>query len=337
MHGLYLLWWVQERHIPPPIVAGILAAGDLAVTLLEIPTGWFADRFGHRLSLIVGSFVQVAGMLCCWLGEGVSGVLAASLLVAVGDVFRSGADQALLYRSCAVLDRQHEFQKIEATARTVQLAAMVGLVLAGGAIVERWGFGAGWFVETTLCAVGLIIACAMVEPPARGSESEWEAAATPQAADSRPRVYCWALLALITPAALLGGAAAAATFWAQTTGESDPRRMTVFVAAITLAEAIGSLIAARLPALGARSQSILAGAGAIAITAAMTHRSALVPAVVGLAFLEGLAHPLRSAAIQRLATDGVRARAASIASACDKVCATIALTLAGLAGRRGIK
>ena len=126
-------------------------------------------------------------MLCCWLGQGVSGVLAASLLVAVGDVFRSGADQALLYQSCAVLDRHHEFQKIEATARTVQLAAMVGLVLAGGAIVERWGFGAGWFVETALCAVGLIIACAMVEPPARGDESESEAAATPQAADSTPR------------------------------------------------------------------------------------------------------------------------------------------------------
>ena len=334
MHGLYLLWWVQERHIPPPIVAGILAAGDLAVTLLEIPTGWLADRFGHRLSLIVGSLVQVAGMLCCWLGQGVPGVLAASLLVAVGDVFRSGADQALLYESCAALDRPHEFQRIEATARTVQLVAMVGLVLAGGAIVQRWGFAAGWCVETAFCAVGVIIACAMVEPPARGDERESDAAATPPAADSQPRAYLWALLALIAPAALLAGAATAATFWVQTTGDADPGRMTAFVAAITLAEAIGSMIAARLPARGARSQSILAGAGAVVITAALAHSPALVPAVVALAFLEGLAHPLRAAAIQRLATDGVRAQAASIASACDKVCATVALTLAGFAGRR---
>src|SRR3954451_22582862 len=123
MHGLYLVWWVQERHISPPIVATILAAGDLAVTLLEIPTGWFADRFGYRLSLMLGSAIQVAGMLCCWLGQGIPGVLAASLLVAVGDVFRSGADQALLYQSCAALDRHQDFQKIEAKARTVQLAA----------------------------------------------------------------------------------------------------------------------------------------------------------------------------------------------------------------------
>jgi len=333
MHGLYLIWWVQERHISPPVVAAILAAGDLAVTVLEIPTGWFADRFGYRLSLIVGSFIQVAGMLCCWLGQGIPGVLAASLLVAFGDGFRSGADQALLYRSCAALNRHQDFQKIEAHARAVQLAAMVGLVLAGGAIVETWGFGVGWLVETALCAVGLIIACAMVEPPAPGDEAGSDISAMPRA-DPRIRPYMWALLALIAPAALLSGAATAASFWAQTTGESDPRRMTVLVAAMTLAEAAGSMVAVRLPALGARSQAILGGCGMAVVATTLAQPSALLPGAVGLALLLGLAHPLRAAAIQRLAGDGVRARAASIASACDKACDTIALALAGLSRRR---
>jgi len=333
MHGLYLLWWVQERHIPPPIVAAILAAGDLAITVLEIPTGWFADRFGYRLSLIVGSLVQVAGMLCCWLGEGIPGVLAASLLVAFGDGFRSGADQALLYRSCAALNREQDFQKIQANARAVQQAAMVGLVLAGGAIVEAWGFGVGWLVETSLCAMGLLIACAMVEPLAIADETASDLSAIPRPASS-VQPYVSALLALTAPAALLSGAATAASFWAQTMGESDPRRMTVLVATITLAEAAGSILAARLPAAGARRQVILAGCGAIAMAAILAQPPALLPAVVALAFLLGLAHPLRAAAIQRLGTDSVRARAASIASACDKACDTLALTLAGFSGRR---
>ena len=34
---------------------------------LEVPTGWFADKFGHQKSLIVVSAVQVLGMLLCWL------------------------------------------------------------------------------------------------------------------------------------------------------------------------------------------------------------------------------------------------------------------------------
>ena len=44
MHGLYVLWWVQEKHVSVAAVAAILAAGDLALTFLEIPTGWLADR-----------------------------------------------------------------------------------------------------------------------------------------------------------------------------------------------------------------------------------------------------------------------------------------------------
>ena len=88
----------------PAVVATVLAAGDLALMGLELPTGWFADRYGHRASLRVGSVIQVAGMLWCWLGEGVSGLIAASVLIALGDGFRSGADQALLYRTCLALE-----------------------------------------------------------------------------------------------------------------------------------------------------------------------------------------------------------------------------------------
>ena len=89
MHGLYLLWWVQKKHVSAFAVAVMLAAGDLALMALEVPTGWFADRFGHRTSLILGSMAQVLGMLLCWLGQGISGLLAASLFVALGDGFRS--------------------------------------------------------------------------------------------------------------------------------------------------------------------------------------------------------------------------------------------------------
>src|SRR5688572_10799893 len=103
MHGLYLVWLVGERGFSPGLVATILAAGDLAVFVLEVPTGWLADRIGHRTSLIAGSLVQVAGMLAFWFAGDAMGLLVASLLVALGDAFRSGADEALIYRTCVAL------------------------------------------------------------------------------------------------------------------------------------------------------------------------------------------------------------------------------------------
>jgi MFS family permease len=324
MHGLYLLWWVQERQIDVAVVAAILAAGDLAIVFLEIPTGRFADRFGHRASLILGSLIQVAGMLCCWLGHGIPALVVASILVGLGDTFRSGADEALLYRTCAALDREAAFQKIEARTRTAELVALVGLTLAGGLIVKVWGFAAAWFAESALCALGLVIAWAMTEPPAR---IEDETGAAP---DARASIVSIRMALLILPASCLGAAAGAVAFLAQTTGIRDPGTLTMLVAGITLVEAAGSAVVTRLPPAGARTQIAIASIGAILLGIGLALPAAFYPTVFALSFLLGVAEPLRAAAVQRLASDGIRAQAASTASACDMALSTIALPAAGL-------
>jgi MFS family permease len=325
MHGLYLLWWVQDKQMSPALVAAVLAAGDLALMGLELPTGWFADRFGHRASLMVGSSVQAIGMLVCWLGEGVSGLVTASVLVALGDGFRSGADQALLYRTCLALDRENDFQKIQARTEAVTLGALVGLVLIGGAIVHVGGFAMGWFAETMLCMLGLAIACAMVEPPPHPVRTREDGTTS----DSTPIEYR-TLAMCIMPVALLGGAASAASFLAQTTGAYTPASVTVLVAALTAAEAGGSAVASRLPRARLRDQIRLAALGSFLCMSGLAVPATLPLVALALAFLLGVAHPLRAAAIQRLAADSIRARAASAASACDMAISTIVLPLAGL-------
>jgi MFS family permease len=325
MHGLYLLWWVQEKQMSPAIVAAVLAAGDLALVGFELPTGWFADRFGHRASLIVGSFVQVLGMLCCWLGQGVPGLVTASVLVAMGDGFRSGADQALLYRTCLALDREDDFQRIEATSQAAALGALVVLVLVGGVIVHHGGFAIGWLAETALCFLGLVIACAMVEPPAHP-----ERATSHSPADNRKSLWYRSLVTAVIPAALLGGAASAASFLAQTTGANTAATATVLVAALTAAEGAGSALASRLTTGTTRDQIVLAGIGSVVCATGLTAPATLPMVALALSLLAGVAQPLRASAIQRLAGDDVRARAASAASACDMAVSTIVLPLTGV-------
>jgi len=332
MHGLYLLWWVGERGFSPAVVATILAAGDLALFALEVPTGWFADRFGHRASLIVGSSVQVLGMLACWLGRGVPELIAASLLVALGDAFRSGADEALLYRTCAALHRERDFQAIEARTRASVLVALIVLLLAGGLIVARWGFAVGWAIETALCAVGLAIACAMVEPPVRletaTDDSQFETPETELTWSSRTRVLQTMTL-LVLPAAILDGVTSAASFLAQTTSGGGPERVTILVAGITAAEAVGAALAGRLSGATIRGQWMLGAVGTAVVAVSAVLPAGLLVGAVGLSFVLGLALPLRATLLQRFAADHARARVASLASACDMACKALALSLAG--------
>jgi MFS family permease len=319
---------VQERQLPPEVVAVILAAGDVALLLLEIPTGWFADRFGHRASLILGSIIQVAGMVCAWLGAGIPELVVACLLVAVGDGFRSGADEALLFRSCAALGREDRFLNIQSRAHTLEVCALVALVAGGGAIATMWGLHAAWAAETALCAVGVVFAWAMVEPPAAPSRDEAEG-------QNGGEPLAWTrLVPVILPVALLGGAASAGSFLAQTTGGGGAAELTMLVALITAAEAAGAALAPRMPAAGARGQLILAICGALVVGAALLAPVLFYPAVVGLAFLEGVAEPLRAAAIQQEVRDTMRARAASAANACDMLFSLIALPLAGMWAKR---
>ena len=342
MHGLYLLWWVREQQIPSATVAAVLAAGDLALTAVEVPTGWFADVCGHRVSLILGSVLQIAGMLFCWLGRGVGGLLAASLLVALGDAFRSGADQALLYRSCRAIGREAAFQAVEARSRFAQLVALVALVLAGGAVVGAWGFAAGWLVETALSACGLIIACGMAEPPADragGSVAAMDADEhfvdpVERTRSGSPAGELGRLLGLILPASLLGSAASAASFLAQTSGDATTSGLTTLVAIVVLAEAAGAGLAAHARS-GARTGLALAAAGAALVAGALASQGLFLPTVVGLSFLLGLAQPLRAASIQRMSADRARARAASLASACDQALGTVTLVAAGVLSGRG--
>ena len=323
MDGLYLLWWVQEKQMSPALVAATMAAGDLLLMALEVPTGWFADKFGNRRSLILGSLVQVAGMICCWLADGVPGLVLACLLVAVGDAFRSGADQALLYRTCVALNRESDFQKIEARSRAVHVVALAGLIVAGGAIVSTWGFAAGWAAESMLCAIGGAIAFAMVEPPACADADDNDSA--------QPGVRIpWRTAAVvILPLAFLDAITSAGSFIMQTSGGSGASEVTRIVAIITLADAAGSTLAGRLPATGQRVPVALAAAGAVVAGVALTWPAALVPATIALSFATGFSHPLRAVAIQRMATDDVRARAASLASACDMALSTIFLLVTG--------
>jgi MFS family permease len=334
MHGVYLLWWVQERGVSPGAVAAILAAGDIELTALEVPTGWLADRFGHRACLIAGSALQIVGMLCCWLGVGIPGLLAACLLVALGDAFRSGADEALLYRSCVALHREADFQAIQARTKAATLVALVILVLLGGAVVAIWGFAVGWIVETALSAAGLVIACAMIEPPAATDETRESASVSAGSTNgNRSAVSTARFIALLLPAAWLGGVAGAAAFFAQTSEWATTENATVLVAIVTLAEALGAFLARRLAA-SIRMQLALAGTGTLVLTAAILQPAIFLPAVVVASALLGIAQPLRSAAIQRMSADDVRASAASLASALDKAVATFALVVAGVMPRR---
>lgn len=103
--------------------------------VLEVPSGYFADRYGMRYSLIIGTIAAWLGMSAYALAFDFYTVLIAEALLGISIAFISGSDSALLYETLDALDRTAEYKKQEGTLLAYStgaegIAGILGGVLA---------------------------------------------------------------------------------------------------------------------------------------------------------------------------------------------------------------
>ncbi len=106
----------------------------LAVVVAEVPSGYFSDRVGRRLTLLISAAATTLGCATFVLTGSFVPFALAQIGLAVGMAFNSGTDTALLYDSLQQLGRQEEIAKHEARGHSAGLAAMGAAALIGGLI-----------------------------------------------------------------------------------------------------------------------------------------------------------------------------------------------------------
>lgn len=111
------------------------------VFVLEIPTGVVADRFGRKLSLMLGALTFGAAFLVFSVTHSYPILIGAEILCAVGMTLMSGADRALLYESLKETGMEPEAGKINARYDAAGTAGMflafpLGTLFAGSGLVS---------------------------------------------------------------------------------------------------------------------------------------------------------------------------------------------------------
>jgi len=81
--------------------------------LLDVPTGWLADQWGRKKTLISGAFVFGLGILALYYSIGFWTVILAQGVVGIGSSLMTGANSALLYDSLLAAKREAEFRQKE--------------------------------------------------------------------------------------------------------------------------------------------------------------------------------------------------------------------------------
>lgn len=158
------IYLTQVGHVTIPQLGLLVSIYALTTLLVNVPTGYLADRWTRKATISTGATVLAAGALTYALFPGFPGAVAATMLEAIGYAVISGAAEALIHDTLVAQGKAHEYTKTLGHAQSFGLignVVLVGLVPLTYAINPRLPF----FIGATLSATFVYLASTLVEPP----------------------------------------------------------------------------------------------------------------------------------------------------------------------------
>lgn len=137
---------------------------SIAVVVLEVPSGYFADMFGRKGSLVLGVLMGTAGFLLYFLASSFWGFAFAEIVLAISAAFLSGADSAFLYDTLQQYESVDQHTKFEGRIISATRLSEAGAALLCGLLVTVLSFKSIFFWQFVVMALAIPIALSLKEP-----------------------------------------------------------------------------------------------------------------------------------------------------------------------------
>jgi MFS family permease len=170
--------------------------GDLATTVLEVPSGYMSDRLGRKVTLLTAGVSGLAGAALLVVGGGFAQFALANALLGAAWAFASGTDSSMLYESLKAEDRADEIEAAELRAWRFSFCGLALSAIVGGALAQVEARLP--YVATAIAAGVLLTIIAMFrEPPHARLESHRDNLAAIRASLVHPTLRWLLCLALV--------------------------------------------------------------------------------------------------------------------------------------------
>jgi predicted MFS family arabinose efflux permease len=126
------LFWKDQIGLSLTDIMVLQAVFGLSSVLLEFPSGYLADRIGHRAALLAGAMLWVVGWTFYARATTFTSVMAAEIVLGAGHAFISGADAALLYASLAAAGDARSYPRWEGRVRAAGQISEAASSAVGG-------------------------------------------------------------------------------------------------------------------------------------------------------------------------------------------------------------
>ncbi len=158
-----IVLFYQENGLDLESVFLLQGIYSVAVVTIEIPSGYFADAWGRKNTLIIGSILGTIGFVIYALGSGFWPFLIAELILGVGQSFISGSDSALLYDSLLAEKKEKDYIKIEGRIISFgNFAESIAAVLGG--LIAEISLRMPFIIQIAIAAIAIPAAISLKEP-----------------------------------------------------------------------------------------------------------------------------------------------------------------------------
>jgi MFS family permease len=153
----------QENDLSTTEIMILQAVYSLTIAILEIPSGFFADSYGRKNSILISTFFSFIGYIILSNYSGFNQYLLAEILLGIGGSLISGADSAIIYDTLLELDDEDSYTKIEGKNYAIgnfseAIAGILGGFLAMSSIYLPI------YIQTFVIMLSIPIAFSLVEP-----------------------------------------------------------------------------------------------------------------------------------------------------------------------------
>ncbi len=136
-HEAFWVVYLRSRGMSFAAVGLTETIFHIASLLGEVPTGWIADRWGRKNSLIIGRVLHVSSAVVLLQATSLAGFGLGFVLSAFGYNCHSGAYDALVYDDLKADGRAADFTRVMGVLNVVYLVGNSMAALAGGFIAQR--------------------------------------------------------------------------------------------------------------------------------------------------------------------------------------------------------
>ncbi|MBP7463519.1 MAG: MFS transporter [Bacteroidales bacterium] len=158
-----IVLFYQENGLSLRDVLTLQAVYSISIVAWEIPSGYLADFWGRRKTIILGSILGTLGYVIYSFTSGFWGFFAAEFTLGIGISLISGADSAILYDTLVEHKRSNEYMKLEGRVISIGNFAETFAALAGGLLAEI-SLRTPFIAQSVVAAIAIPASFMLYEP-----------------------------------------------------------------------------------------------------------------------------------------------------------------------------